>query len=130
MSRRADLATCQPGSGREQPKCGTRPSVARIAHPDREGGCTLWEDVWPATRPPVIHRFFSREDVFLGAAAYGPGGCAMSATAAFSTISIDISPLGHLSFAGWLTPEFDRPSKALDFPCFLPLTGRLAGGGA
>ena len=130
MTRRADLAGCQPGSGQEQPKRGTRPSVARIAHPDREGGCTLWEAVWPATRPPVIHRFFSREGVFFGVAADAAGGCAMRAIAAFSTISIDISALGRLSFAGWLTLGSDRPSKSLDSPCFLPLTGRLAGGGA
>ena len=130
MTRRAGLAGCRPGSRREQPKRGTRPSGGRIAHADREGGCNLWEAVWPATRPPVIHRFFSRAGVYFGAEVVGPGGCAMRASAAFSTISIDISALGHLSFAGWLTSGFDRPSRALDFPCFLPLTGRLAGGEA
>ena len=130
MTRRADLAGCQPGSGQEQPERGTRPSVARIAHPDREGGCNLCEDVWPATRPPVIHRFFSREGVFFGAAVDGPGGGAMRAIPAFSPISIDISALGQLSFAGWLTSGIDRSPRALDFPCFLPLTGRFAGGGA
>lgn len=130
MTRRADLAGCQPGSGNQQPKRGIRPSGGRIAHPDREGGCNLCEDVWPATRPPVIHRFFSREGVFFGAAVDGPGRCAMRATAAFSTISIDISALARRSFAGLLTSGFDRPSRGPDFPCFLPLTGRVAGGGA
>ena len=130
MTRRADLAGCQPGSGREQPKRGTRPSGGRIAHPDREGGCNLCEDVWPATRPPVIHRFFSREGVFFGVAADGPGAVAMSASAAFSTISIDISSLAVRCSKDMLALGSDRPSGALDFRCFLPLTGRLAGGGA
>ena len=130
MTRRADLAGCQPGGGNEQPERGTRPSGGRIAHPDREGGCNLWEAIWPATRPPVIHRFFSREGVFFGAAADGPGGCAMSATAAFSTISIDISVLAGQFSKDMLALGSDRPSWGLDFPCFLPLTGRLAGGGA
>ena len=130
MTRRADLAGCQPGSGREQPKRGTRPSGGRIAHPDREGGCNLCEDVWPATRPPVIHRFFSREGVFLGAAADAAGGYAMRVSAAVSPISIDISVLAGQFSKDMLALGSDRPSAALDFPCFLPLTGRLAGGEA